>query len=128
MVMANRLLRVKQNTSRDLLHSHIFFQFANHFSVFYNNYTLRCLAHRIQKFFAFSFLERRLQRAFTFRVLHPAGQNISREGDNNAYGHTYHDLELRAPFNGGCLDLTISLTHDCYRRWHQRILDFSFVF
>ena len=55
MVMVSRLLRDKQDTYRDLSHSHIFFQFASHFSVFFNNYTLRCLAHRIQKFFCIQF-------------------------------------------------------------------------
>jgi hypothetical protein len=128
MVMVSRLLRDKQDTYRELSHSHIFFQFASHFSVFFNNYTLRCLAHRIQKFFAFNFLKRRLQRAFTFRVLHPAGQKIFREKEIITHTDTPITISSCVCPDGGCLDLTISLTHDCYRRWHQRILDFHLSF
>jgi hypothetical protein len=49
--------------------------------------------------------------------------------DNNAYGHTHHDLELRCALHGGCLDLTTFSLHifDSLAL-HQRILDSLFVF
>lgn len=126
MVMVSRLLRDKQDTYRELPLAHILPICKPLLRLLQQLYPSMPSAPHL-KVLCIKFSQASSSaRIYVQSVTSGRQKNISR-GDNNAYGHTHHDLELRAP-DGGCLDLTISLKHDCYRRWHQRILDFSFVF